>query len=411
MQAHLFAHAADLAFFAFGEDEAQLLGVHPVHLCGFQRLVVQAQAVAQQGQLVGRKGGLHVLRDDASALRAVGRVVHAHQVLLFNAAVFTNEGAGHAAVLREHEQAHGVDVEPAAGRQAAGVLGGEAAAVGGVAGIAAPLTGRANEGGGGFVAVFGLTAHVAHGLVQQDGDLPGLLVAGLGQHVDLGVGRHGHTHDGGFAVDQHPAAGNPFVGLAARAQAEVGHAFVQADFTAHVAHTGKVGPVRLHRTRCVGRATRSAVAVGCVARIARVAIGVAAAGAVTLAGVGAFAPAALVTARASRRAPIGIGLLGSAAWVLPHVWAGALATIVALFPAALAPVGRGRTARAAGSLGRCTGGLGRGRGHAFGAGRARWAHGRAARGIGVTGRLGGSARVELEGAGRFVGRHGGDHPR
>ncbi|MDT4841154.1 hypothetical protein FQZ97_749970 [compost metagenome] len=242
--------------------------------------------MTQQGQLVRGENGLHVLRDHARAVRAVGCVVHAHQVFLFNAAVLADELARDAAVLREHEQAHGVDVEPAAGREAAGVFGGEAAAVRRVAGIATPLAGRADQRGGGFVAVFGLAAHVAHGLVQQDRHLPGLLVARLGQHLHVGVGRHGHAHDSRLAVDQHPAARDPFVGLAARAQAEVGHAFVEPHFAAHVADAGEVGPVRLHRARCGGQATLRAVAsaVGCVARV-------------RTARYRALAPAALVTAR------------------------------------------------------------------------------------------------------------------
>src|SRR5574343_1304966 len=79
LEADLFAHAADLALLAFLEHEAQLLGVLPVHLRGLERLAVQAQAMAQAGQLFAREHGLHILAD--FALRALPD--HAHQVFLF----------------------------------------------------------------------------------------------------------------------------------------------------------------------------------------------------------------------------------------------------------------------------------------------------------------------------------------
>ena len=37
-QPHSFAHAADLALFAFNQHKAQLLGVLPIDLCGFEGL-------------------------------------------------------------------------------------------------------------------------------------------------------------------------------------------------------------------------------------------------------------------------------------------------------------------------------------------------------------------------------------
>ena len=74
---------------------------------------------------------------------------------------------------------------------------------------------------GGALLVLGLVVPVVGMLA--------MLVARLGQHLHVGVGRHGHAHDSGFAVDQHPAALDPFVGLAARAQAHVGQAFVETN--------------------------------------------------------------------------------------------------------------------------------------------------------------------------------------
>ena len=46
LKADLFAHAANLALFTFGQYKAKLLWVLPFHLCTFERLAVQAQAVA-----------------------------------------------------------------------------------------------------------------------------------------------------------------------------------------------------------------------------------------------------------------------------------------------------------------------------------------------------------------------------
>ena len=51
-QSHLLAHAPDLAFFALAQHKAQLLGVLPADLRRAQRLAVQAQAVAQQLELL-----------------------------------------------------------------------------------------------------------------------------------------------------------------------------------------------------------------------------------------------------------------------------------------------------------------------------------------------------------------------
>ena len=46
LKADLFAHAANLALFTFGQNKAKLLWVLPFHLCTFERFAIQAQAVA-----------------------------------------------------------------------------------------------------------------------------------------------------------------------------------------------------------------------------------------------------------------------------------------------------------------------------------------------------------------------------
>ena len=71
LEADLLAHAADLALLAFGEHEAQLLGVLPVDPRGLQRLAVQAQAVAQARQLRRWKHALHIGRDVALVAGAI----------------------------------------------------------------------------------------------------------------------------------------------------------------------------------------------------------------------------------------------------------------------------------------------------------------------------------------------------
>ena len=46
LKADLFAHAANLALFTFSQYKAKLLWVLPFHLCTFEWLAIQAQAVA-----------------------------------------------------------------------------------------------------------------------------------------------------------------------------------------------------------------------------------------------------------------------------------------------------------------------------------------------------------------------------
>jgi hypothetical protein len=87
---------------------------------------------------------------------------------------------------------------------------------------------RLHQHHGRLVAVLGLAADVAHRLVDQDGDLLALLLLGLAVDLDARVRGHGLAHHGGRAVHAHPAARDPVVGLAARAQAQLGHALVQA---------------------------------------------------------------------------------------------------------------------------------------------------------------------------------------
>ena len=97
---------------------------------------------------------------------------------------------------------------------------------------------------GRFVAVLGLAAHQAQGLIDQDGDQVGLLALGLLVDLNAHIGQHLHAHLGYFAIHFDPAFANPLIGFAARGHSQLGHTLVQA----HRA----VGAVR----RCVALADR-----------------------------------------------------------------------------------------------------------------------------------------------------------
>ena len=163
--------------------------------------------MAQQGKLGGREDGLYVLAYNAAAGRS-GR--HAHQIFFVYGAVLADELARNAPVLREHEQTSGVDIEPPSGSQAAQLAGQKAHSLG----VATPVAGVVYQGGSALVAVFGLATDVAHGLVQQDGDL--LLLLPVGGSVDVDAVRISHALAcaGRQLIDEDPAAGNPLVGFA-----------------------------------------------------------------------------------------------------------------------------------------------------------------------------------------------------
>ncbi|MNS90277.1 hypothetical protein D3C72_1243270 [compost metagenome] len=188
----------------------------------------------QPGQHGGRKHRLHVGGDRVVVVQAhqlaggrglVQAVVgHAHEVFLVHRRVFADELARDAAVLCHHEQAGGVDVQPPARRQAAQLLRAEEEA----RVVFRPAVLRREQRDRRLVPVLGLPAHVADGLVDEDRDLVRLLPLGGLVDLDAVVGRDLHAHLGGLAVDAHPALRDPVVRLAARAQAEFGHAFVEA---------------------------------------------------------------------------------------------------------------------------------------------------------------------------------------
>ena len=112
--------------------------------------------------------------------------------------------------------------------------------------ILAPLGGGFHQHQRGFVAVFRLAADVADRLVQQHGDALRLLRARLLVDADLLARQHARAEFGDdLAVDTHPAACDPLVGLAARGQAQFAHALGQA----HAARRVLRALRRWHRRR------------------------------------------------------------------------------------------------------------------------------------------------------------------
>ncbi len=81
---------------------------------------------------------------------------------------------------------------------------------------------------GRLVPVFGLAADIAHGLVDQNRDLIGLLAFGNTVGFNFVCGQNLLPHGRHHTIDFDPAIGHPVVRLAARTHAQFCHAFVQA---------------------------------------------------------------------------------------------------------------------------------------------------------------------------------------
>jgi hypothetical protein len=175
--------------------------------------------MAQQRHPFGRVGSLYIGRH-----LTVWRVVHhAHQVLFFHLAVFANELARNATVLRQHQQSYRVNVEAPGRCQALQLTEVEARA----AGVVLPVRARVDECHSGLMPVFGLTTDKTHGFVQQDGDLLLLFTLGLLGHLDHVSRFDQHAHFGHHAIHGDPAALDPRIAFPAGTHAQLGHALVQ----------------------------------------------------------------------------------------------------------------------------------------------------------------------------------------
>ena len=108
-------------------------------------------------------------------------------------------------------------------------------------GVTGPAVFGPDEHRCGLIAILRLAGDVAHGLVEQDGDLA--LLVRPGGRIDLyaRLGRHPHPQGvDDLAVNPDPAVDDPGFGLAARAQAQFAHAL------------GKAGIVGTHRGPLMG---------------------------------------------------------------------------------------------------------------------------------------------------------------
>ena len=94
--------------------------------------------------------------------------------------------------------------------------------------VLSPAVLRLYQGNRGFVAVFSLSTDQPQWLVDQHGDLVSLLALSLLVDLNAHIRRDLHAHLSHLAVDLDPALSNPFVRLAARGQAQLGHPLVQA---------------------------------------------------------------------------------------------------------------------------------------------------------------------------------------
>ena len=201
--------------------------------------------MAQEFEFFEWKDGLHIGADgvvivnaaelgDLAAIRSRSRrgsrrvlgpgVDHPHQVLFFHQRILANELARHTPILGEHQQAGGVDVQPAGGHQAfelAGVK--EEARV-----VFGPAVLRLHQDDGWLVPVLGLAADQTQRLVDEHRHLVRLLSLRLLGDLDLDIGFDLHAHGGHNTIHLDPALADPFIGLAARRQAQFGHALVQA---------------------------------------------------------------------------------------------------------------------------------------------------------------------------------------
>ncbi len=110
--------------------------------------------MTQQRQLFGRQ----LVAVDVGRVLAV---LYAHEVLLVDIGVSADQLLCDALVLRQHEQAGGIDVEAAGGRDRMQMIWREPDA----GAVFAPLIHRIDQRDGGFVAVFRLSREIADRLV------------------------------------------------------------------------------------------------------------------------------------------------------------------------------------------------------------------------------------------------------
>src|SRR5665213_2746770 len=204
-EADQLAHAPDLALAPLAQHEAQLVVVLPRYARGPQLDAVEFESMLQQ---------LHCL--------VWQRALDAHQVFLLDCRVAADQVLGDAAVLREHDESGGIDVEAPRRCESAQVAGLEP----GRRRVVGPAVLGFDQRHRRRVTILGLAGDVADRLVQQDGHELALVVRRRPIDVDARVRRHAHAERGDdVAIDLHPSVLDPIVGFASRAKPELAHAF------------------------------------------------------------------------------------------------------------------------------------------------------------------------------------------
>ncbi|MNV67292.1 hypothetical protein D3C71_1600880 [compost metagenome] len=100
------------------------------------------------------------------------------------------------------------------------------------------------------MAVFCLTADIAHRLVEQDRDLLGLLLLRGALNLNSVGQIHQLAHRGDLAIDQHPPVLDPCIALAARTHAQIRQALVHTHLAFSLElHVLRLGGRRLHGAR------------------------------------------------------------------------------------------------------------------------------------------------------------------
>jgi hypothetical protein len=101
LEVYELAHAPDLPFLAFLQHKAQLIAVLPAHARVLECGAVQAQAMVEKLEAARSKLALHP-----------------DEIFFLDSAVLADQLTRDTTVLREHQQAGRVDVEPAGGGKA-----------------------------------------------------------------------------------------------------------------------------------------------------------------------------------------------------------------------------------------------------------------------------------------------------
>jgi hypothetical protein len=140
------------------------------------------------------------------------RAFNPHQVFLLDLGVRADQPLRDAAILGEHDEARGIDIQAARRCEPAQVAVHEL----GPRRILGPVVLGLDEHHRGLVAVLGLARHIADRLVEEDRHLLALVTCRRWIDLDFRIARDAHAQrSDDLAVHLHPAVLDPFVGFAA----------------------------------------------------------------------------------------------------------------------------------------------------------------------------------------------------